>query len=75
MATLAVINRPSSRQSATNRAHTLQIAGPVLAEIGNRLVIGDQPTREPHHLNITPCLALKPPARLWYRLAFNSARL
>ena len=29
MATLGVVNSPSSRQSATNRAHTLRIAGPL----------------------------------------------
>src|SRR6516162_6824247 len=39
--------------------------GPVIfAEIGNRLVIGRQPTREPHHLDIASSLALKAPARL-----------
>src|SRR6516165_1461072 len=36
----------------------------VLAEVGYRLVIGNQPARQPHHLHIAPCLTLKPPARL-----------
>ena len=36
----------------------------VLAEVGNRLVIGSKPARQPHHLNVAPGLALKPPARL-----------
>ena len=35
------------------------------AEIGNRLVIGDQPTREPHHFNVASSFALKPAARLY----------
>src|SRR5271170_5757921 len=36
----------------------------VLAEVGNRLVIRSEPTGQPHHLDIAPSLALKPPARL-----------
>src|SRR5262249_9808866 len=36
----------------------------ILAEIGNRLVIGNQPTRKPHHLDVTSGLALKAAARL-----------
>src|SRR5271154_1027232 len=36
----------------------------VLAEVGNRLVIGDETARKPHHLNVTPSLTLKPAARL-----------
>src|SRR3984957_12175203 len=36
----------------------------VLAEVGNRLVIGDEPASQPHHLNVAPGLVLKPPARL-----------
>jgi hypothetical protein len=36
----------------------------VLAEIGNRLVVGSKPANEPHHLNVAPGFALKPPARL-----------
>ena len=36
----------------------------ILAEISNRLVIRNQPTREPHHLNVASGLALKPAARL-----------
>ena len=36
----------------------------VLAEVGNRLVIGSKAAREPHHLNVAPGLTLKPAARL-----------
>src|ERR1700722_15740347 len=36
----------------------------VLAEVGNGLVVGYKPTRQPHHLNVAPGLVLKPPARL-----------
>src|SRR6188472_4613500 len=36
----------------------------ILAEVGNRLVIGSKPAREPHHLNVAPGLTLKPAARL-----------
>jgi len=56
MATLAFVRRPISRQTATNCAHTLRI--------GNRLVIRNQPTGEPHHLNVAARLTLKPAARL-----------
>src|SRR5262249_18747921 len=46
------------------RTHLADRRPVILAEIGNRLVIGNQPTREPHHLNVAPGLALKPTARL-----------
>ena len=36
----------------------------ILAEIGNRLVIRNQPTGEPHHLNVAASLTLKPATRL-----------
>src|SRR5262249_42251041 len=36
----------------------------ILAEIGNRLVIRNQPTGEPHHLNVAASLTFKPTARL-----------
>ena len=39
-------------------------AAVVLAEVGDRLVIGNQAAREPHHLNVAPSLTLKPAARL-----------
>ncbi len=35
-----------------------------LAEIGDRLVIGDQPAAQPHDLQVTAGFALEPPARL-----------
>src|SRR5262245_29047153 len=46
------------------RAHLAYRRTVILAEIGNRLVIGSQPTGEPHRLNIASSLPLKPPARL-----------
>src|SRR5271166_934356 len=46
------------------RTHLADRRPIILAEIGNRLVIRSQPTGEPHHLNVAPSLALKPPARL-----------
>ena len=36
----------------------------VLAEVGNRLVIGYKPTQQPHHLNVAPSLVLKPSIRV-----------
>src|SRR6266702_3336967 len=39
-------------------------AAVVLAEVGNRLVIGNKTAREPHHLNVAPGLTLEPAARL-----------
>jgi hypothetical protein len=36
----------------------------ILAKIGNRLVIGNQPTGEPHDLNVAAGLTFKPAARL-----------
>ena len=36
----------------------------VLAEVGNSLVIGSKPARQPHHLNVAPGITLQPPARL-----------
>jgi hypothetical protein len=36
----------------------------VLAEVGNRLVIGYKPTQQPHHLNVEPSLVLKPPTSI-----------
>ena len=53
------------RHSATKSAHTLADGtAVVLAEVGNRLVIGYQSTRQPHYLNVVPSLTLEPPARL-----------
>src|SRR5208283_648735 len=39
-------------------------AAVVFSEIGNRLVIGNEPPRQPHHLDVAPSLALEPAARL-----------
>ena len=65
IATLASSNRPIVRHSTTNRAHTLRIARPLsLRKSAIVLWSGTQPARQPHHLDIAPGLALKPPARL-----------
>ena len=55
-------HRAAQRNKA--RAHLADGTAIVLAEVGNRLVIGHQPARKPHHLNIVPSLTLKPSARL-----------
>src|SRR6185369_17944707 len=39
-------------------------AAVVLAEIGDRLVVGHKAARQPHHFNVAQSLALKSPARL-----------
>src|SRR4029077_16854407 len=46
------------------RAHLADRRPVILAEIGNRLVIGNQPTGKPHDLNVAASLTLKPAARL-----------
>src|SRR5262249_4936350 len=46
------------------RAYLAYRSSVILAKIGNRLVIRNQPTGEPHRLNVAPGLTLKPPARL-----------
>src|SRR3984893_13625764 len=46
------------------RAHLAYRRPVILAEIGNRFVIRNQPTGEPHHLNVAASLTLKPAARL-----------
>jgi hypothetical protein len=35
-----------------------------LPEVGDRLVVGDEPAKQPHQLDIAAGLALEPPARL-----------
>ena len=65
MATLACRQQANlSAKGDELRAHLADRRPVILAEIGNRLVIGNQPTGEPHHLNVAPGLALKPAARL-----------
>ena len=69
---LAAVNRDAGlRQQAYRaaqcdklRTHFVDSTAIVLAEVGNRLVIGCKPARQPHHLNVAPGLVLKPPARL-----------
>jgi hypothetical protein len=46
------------------RAHLADGTPIVLPEIGDRLVVGDEPAKQPHQLDISPGLALEPPARL-----------
>jgi hypothetical protein len=64
MATLAVARRPISRQSSTKRADLAERQAVVFAEVRNRLVIGSEPTQQPHHLDIAPSFSFEPPARL-----------
>src|ERR1700730_352933 len=46
------------------RTHLADRRSVILAEIGNRLVIGSQPNGEPHDFNVAARLTLKPTARL-----------
>ena len=69
---LAAVDRHARRGQQAHPAAQIDEAGAnltdrfaiVLAEIGNRLVIGDQAAREPHHFDIAARLALEPAARL-----------
>jgi hypothetical protein len=65
MATLAFVRKAYLSANGDELCAYLAYRRPIiLAETGNRLVIRNQPTGEPHHLNIAPALALKPAARL-----------
>jgi len=55
-------HRAAQRNKA--RTHLANGTAIVLAEVGNRLVIGHEPARKPHHLDVVPSLTLQPPARL-----------
>ena len=44
----------------------------VLAEVGNRFVVGSKPSRQPHHLDVAASLALQAPARV-HRVSFLGA--
>src|SRR3984893_10049911 len=46
------------------RTHLADRRSVILAEIGNRLVIGSQPTGEPHDFNVAPRITSNPTARL-----------
>ena len=69
---LAAVDRDARRREQTHlaaqldepRAHLADRSAIVLAEIGDRLVVGREPPQEPHHLEIATGLALQPPARL-----------
>ena len=50
------------KQLQAERAHLADGIAVVLAEVGNRLVIGDKPPQKPHHLDVVPSLTLKPSA-------------
>ena len=65
IATLAFVSSPISRHSSTKlRADLADRRAIVLAEIGDRLVVGRKPAQQPDHFEIAPGLALQPPARL-----------
>src|SRR6266702_6189763 len=64
IATQASVNRPMVTERDKAGAHLPDGAAVVLAEVGNRLVIGNKAAREPHHLNVAPGLMLEPAARL-----------
>jgi hypothetical protein len=64
IATLAFTSRPITRHSSTKRAYLADRTAVVLPEIGDRLVVGDEPAKQPHQLDIAAGLALEPPARL-----------
>src|SRR5499433_4043134 len=51
IATLACVSKPSSRHSDELRANLADRSSVVLAEIRNRLVVGDEPAEQPHDLN------------------------
>ena len=69
---LAAVDRDAGLREQAHRAAQRNKPGAdladgaaiVLAEVGNRLVIGSKPARQPHHLNVAPSLTLKPAARL-----------
>ena len=54
-------NHAAQRNEAC--AHLADGSAIVLAEVGNRLVIGDKPARQPHHLNVARSLTLEFRAR------------
>jgi hypothetical protein len=47
------------------RAHLAKGATIVLAKIGNRLVVRDQPTQQPHDFDVAARFPFQPPARLY----------
>jgi hypothetical protein len=46
------------------RTHLADGSAVVLAEVGNRLVIGGEPAQQPHYLDVAASLALQPTTRL-----------
>src|SRR5215467_4929235 len=69
---LAAVNRHARARQQTKlsakrnepRTYLADRRAVILAEVSNRLVIGNQSTGEPHHLNVAPTLTLEPTARL-----------
>src|SRR6266508_3899751 len=69
---LAAIDRdahlPKQAHSSAKKdepgAHLTNRPAIVLAEVGNRLVVRNKATRQPHHLDVASSLALEPPAGL-----------
>ncbi len=58
MATLAVASKPILRHTSTKRAPTFDAGTIVLAEIGNRFVIGRKPGEQPHHFDVAASFTL-----------------
>src|SRR5262245_20294065 len=69
---LTAVDRHARRGQQANLTGQIDEAGAnladglaiVLAEVGNRLVIGNKPAGEPHQLDVACRLPLEPPARL-----------
>ena len=64
---LTAVNRNARRRQKTNlsakgnelRTPLAYCRSIILAEVENRLVIGNEPAREPHHLNVAAGLTLR----------------
>ena len=69
---LAAVDRNTRRHKQTHlpaefdkaRAHLADRTAVVFSEIGNRFMVGDEPAKQPHQLDIAAGFALEPPARL-----------
>ena len=69
---LAAVDRHACRHQQTHlsaefdkaRAHLADGTAVVLPEISDRLVVGDEPAKQPHQLDVAAGLTLEPPARL-----------
>src|ERR1700676_560342 len=69
---LAAVDRHARRREQIHlaaeldeaRAHLADGTAVVLPEIGDRLMVGDEAAKQPHHLDVAPSLTFEPPARL-----------